>query len=462
MERTDMERTAGQNITEGSIWKGLLLYFFPIWFGSLFQQMYTTVDAAIVGQFVGKEALAALGGTTSLLVDLTIGFFIGASAGVGVVISHCYGAKDEKRLKYAVHQSVRIAVLCGLVLTVIGIVAAPTALRLLHAPEEIMADAAVYLRVYFCGAVASLIYNMGSGILRAVGDAKRPLYFLIFTTIVNIVLDILFVAVFRMGVFGAALATVLSQAASAALILYTLLRTTDSYRLVLREAGHYADTFRKMLRLGIPAGLQYTVYTISNLIIQAQINLLGTDVAAAWTATSKIDGIFWLTMTAFGTTMTTFTGQNYGAEKWNRVRQGMYRGIVISFGLVVCICVPILLLAEPLMRIFTADAAVLTLGVQILFFMVPTYFTYAPTELLGGIIKGLGNSFVPMVLSAVSVCALRSLWALLAPMVRPGLETVMFSYPFSWIVSSVLYILYYNFGSFMKQIRSRELAKGEI
>lgn len=453
---------SGRHITEGSIWKGLLLYFFPIWFGSVFQQMYTTVDAAIVGRFVGKEALAALGGTTSLLVDLTVGFFIGASAGVGVVISHCYGAADGKRLEYAVHQAIRIAVVCGIVLTIVGFIAAPMALRLLRAPEEIMDSATIYLRVYFCGAIASLIYNMGSGVLRAVGDAKRPLYFLIFTTIVNIILDILFVAVFQMGVFGAALATVLSQAASAALVLYTLLKTTDNYRLVLQGQGQYPETFRKILRLGLPAGLQYTVYTISNLIIQAQINLLGTDVVAAWTAISKIDGIYWLTMTAFGTTMTTFTGQNYGAEKLERVRQGMHRGIVIALGLVACICGPILLLAEPLMKIFTTDASVVALGVHILFFLVPTYFTYTPTELLGGIIRGLGNSFVPMLLSAISVCVLRSLWALIAPTIWPGLETVMFSYPLSWIISSILYILYYNFGSFMKNIWQKEAAKGAI
>ncbi|MBQ5789131.1 MAG: polysaccharide biosynthesis C-terminal domain-containing protein, partial [Thermoguttaceae bacterium] len=210
--------------------------------------------------------------------------------------------EDKERLKYAVHQAIRIAVVCGMVLMSVGFIGTPTALRLLRAPEEIMESATIYLRVYFCGAIASLIYNMGSGVLRAVGDAKRPLYFLIFTTIVNILLDVLFVAVFRLGVFGAALATVLSQVTSAALILYTFLKTTDSYRLVLRDQGQYPETFRKILRLGLPAGLQYTVYTISNLIIQTQINLLGTDVVAAWTATSKIDGIFWLTMTAFPAT----------------------------------------------------------------------------------------------------------------------------------------------------------------
>lgn len=456
-----MGKAAGRNITEGSIGKGLLLYFFPIWFGSIFQQMYTTVDAAVVGRFVGKEALAALGGTTSLLVDLSVGFFIGASGGAGVVISHCYGAKDKERLKYAVHESIKISVFCGMALMILGFFGVPTALRWMNAPAEIMADATTYLRVYFCGIIPSLIYNMGSGALRAVGDAKRPLYFLIFTTIVNITLDIVFVAIFDMGILGAALATILSQTASAALVLKTLLQTKESYRLQLRDVQVYPETFRKIVRLGLPSGCQYSLYTISNLIIQAQINLFGTDVVAAWTAISKLDGIFWLTMTAFGTAMTTFTGQNYGAGKMERVRKGMHVGILISIGLVACICGPILLLARPLLGIFTMDAAVLALGMDFIFFMVPTYFTYTPTELLGGIIKGLGNSFVPMLISAISVCAIRSLWALFAPRVWPGMETVMFSYPMSWVISSVLFILYYNFGSWMKQFKN-ETVKGEI
>lgn len=456
-----MEKATGRNITEGSIGKGLLLFFFPIWFGSIFQQMYTTVDAAVVGRFVGKEALAALGGTTSLLVDLSVGFFIGASGGAGVVISHCFGAEDKERLKYAVHESVKIAVLCGVGLMFLGFFGTPTALRWMHAPADIMEGATLYLRVYFCGVIPSLLYNMGSGILRAVGDAKRPMYFLIFTTIVNIILDIVFVAVLGMGILGAALATIVSQTASAALVLKTLLQTKESYRLVFRGFKEYPETFRKIIRLGLPSGFQYTLYTISNLIIQAQINLFGTDVVAAWTAISKLDGIFWLTMTAFGTTMTTFAGQNYGAGRMERVRKGMHVGVGIAVGLTACVCGPILLFAKPLLGIFTTDAAVVSLGLGYIFFMVPTYFTYTPTELLGGIIKGLGNSFVPMLISAVSVCAIRSLWALFAPMVWPGMKTVMFSYPLSWVISSVLFILYYNFGPWMRQFK-KETVKGEI
>ena len=324
-----MEKVSGRDIIEGSIWKSLLFYFFPIWFGSIFQQMYTTVDAVVVGRFVGKEALAALGGTSSLLVDLSVGFFIGASAGAGVVISHCYGAGDRERLRYSVHASMKLAVICGAALTVVGFLLTPMALRWMNTPADVLEGATIYLRVYFCGVIPSLLYNMGSSVLRAVGDAKRPLYFLIFTTVVNIGLDVLFVAVFKMGIFGAALATILAQVFSAVLVLRTLLNTNESYRLVLGGCEAYPEVFRQIVRLGLPSGFQYMLYTVSNLVVQAKVNLLGTDVAAAWAVISKLDGIFWLTMTAFGTAITTFTGQNYGAGKMDRVHRGMHVGIVL-------------------------------------------------------------------------------------------------------------------------------------
>lgn len=438
-----MKKTSGRDIIEGSIWKSLLLYFFPIWFGSIFQQMYTTVDAVVVGRFVGKEALAALGGTSGLLVDLSVGFFIGASAGAGVVISHCYGAGDRERLKYSIYASMKLALICGAALTVVGILVTPMALRWMNTPADVIEGATIYLRVYFCGVIPSLLYNMGSSVLRAVGDAKRPLYFLIFTTVVNIGLDVLFVAVFKMGIFGAALATILAQASSAVLVLRTLLNTNESYRLVLGGCEVYPEVFQQIVRLGLPSGFQYMLYTVSNLVVQAKVNLLGTDVAAAWAVISKLDGVFWLTMTAFGTAITTFTGQNYGAGKMDRVHRGMHVGIVLSFGLTAGICLPLLIFARPLIGIFSTDETVLDLGLQYTFFLVPTYFTYTGTELLGGVIKGTGNSFVPMLITGVSAFGIRSLWAMFAPMFWPGMNTIMMSYPISWSISTILFIIYY-------------------
>lgn len=438
-----MGRTFEKDITKGSIWKNILLYFFPVWFGAVFQQMYTTVDAVIVGQFVGKEALAALGGTSGLLVDLSVGFFIGASAGAGVVVSHCYGAKDNERLRYAVRTSMKLALAAGAVLMVVGFLGTPAALQWMNAPEDILASAALYLKVYFMGVIPSLLYNMGSGILRAVGDAKRPLMFLIFTTFFNIGLDLLFVGIWNMGILGAALATIVSQAVSAVLILRTLLTTGESYRLVLGKCGSHPEILQKIIRLGLPSGFQYMFYTISNIVIQAQINLFGTNVVAAWTAINKIEGIFWLTMGAFGTSIMTFVGQNYGAGKMDRVKKCTWIGLIMAFGLTAGICIPVLVSAGTLLRLFTKDAAVLALALDYTYFLIPMYFTYTGTELFGGIIRGKGNSFVPMMITGISAFVIRILWAVTAPQIWPGMHTVMLSYPISWTLSTLLFVVYY-------------------
>ena len=446
-----MAKTGSRDITQGSIWKNLLLYFFPIWFGSIFQQLYTTVDAVIVGRYVGTEALAALGGTSSLLVDLLVGFFIGASAGAGVVISHLFGAKDDKRLKYAVRTSMKLAVAAGFFLMIVGFFMAPVAMEWMNTPADVLPGATLYLRVYFMGVIPSLIYNMGSGILRAVGDAKRPLYYLVFTTIVNIILDLLFVAYLDMGIFGAALATILSQFVSAALVLKTLLRTNESYRLELRKCEKYREILIQILKIGLPAGCQYTMYTVSNIIIQTQINALGTSVVAAWTAINKLEGMFWLTMGAFGTTIMTFTGQNYGAGKMDRVRKGFYVGLMLSIGLTIGICAPILIYAWDLVHIFSKDPEVIQLGVDFIYFLIPTYCTYTGTELFGGIIKGKGNSFTPMIITGISAFAIRSIWSILAPMVWPGMNTIMLGYPLSWTISTTLFIVYFVVSGQLKE-----------
>ena len=446
-----MAKTGSRDITQGSIWKNLLLYFFPIWFGSIFQQLYTTIDAVIVGRYVGTEALAALGGTSSLLVDLLVGFFIGASAGAGVVISHLFGAKDDKRLKYAVRTSMKLAVAAGFLLMIVGFFMAPVAMEWMNTPADVLPGATLYLRVYFMGVIPSLIYNMGSGILRAVGDAKRPLYYLVFTTIVNIILDLLFVAYLDMGIFGAALATILYQFVSAALVLKTLLRTNESYRLELRKCEKYREILIQILKIGLPAGCQYTMYTVSNIIIQTQINALGTSVVAAWTAINKLEGMFWLTMGAFGTTIMTFTGQNYGAGKMDRVRKGFYVGLALSIGLTIGICAPILIYAWDLVHIFSKDPEVIQLGVDFIYFLIPTYCTYTGTELFGGIIKGKGNSFAPMIITGISAFAIRSIWSILAPMVWPGMNTIMLGYPLSWTISTTLFIVYFVVSGQLKE-----------
>ena len=310
-------------ITEGVIWKQLLFFFFPILFGTFFQQLYNTTDAVIVGKFVGKEALAAVGGPASTLINLLIGFFTGLSSGATVILAQYYGAKKQDDVRRTVHTAMALSVAGGAVIMVLGMLFSGAALRAMNTPDEILSMSAVYMRVYFLGVIPSLVYNMGSGILRAVGDSKRPLYFLVLSCLVNIVLDIFFVTILKMGVVGVAVATALSQVVSALMVMMTLMRTDESYRLVLCEIRFHPVLLHNIIRIGLPAGIQSTMYSASNLIIQSSINAFGTDTIAAWTAYGKVDGIFWMIMGAYGVSITTFAGQNFGAGKYDRIRKSV-------------------------------------------------------------------------------------------------------------------------------------------
>lgn len=444
--------TDKNDFTSGSIVKKLILYFLPIWMGVIFQQFYTTADAIIVGTYAGKAALAALGGTTSLLVDLTIGFFIGASAGGGVAISHCFGAKDFDRLKYAIREVMVLAVGCGAVLSVVGFVCTPWALRMMNAPEDVMGPALIYLRIYYCGAIFSLIYNMGSAVLRALGDSKRPLMYLILASVINIVLDIVLVAICKLGAGGAAFATIFAQAVCAVLIIYQLTHADEEVRLSVAPVKAYPEIFRKIIVLSVPLGLQYTMYTCSNLVIQALVNVYGTDWIAGWTVLLKMDGIFWFTMTAFGTAVTGFVGQNYGAGLYDRMKKSVRYGTAILLGLTVSITALLLVFAKPIVALFTKDPDVTATSLHFIKLLVPTYWTYIFTELYGGVMKGAGNSMAPLIFTGTAAFAIRSVVAVAISRMWPGIDTLVMSYPISWIISSLMFTIYYFWGRWMPEI----------
>jgi putative MATE family efflux protein len=320
------------DLTQGVIWKKLLRFFLPIVIGTLFQQLYNTVDAIVVGRFVGVKALAAVGGSAAVILNLLIGFFIGLSVGATVIIAQYFGANDSKNIFKAVHTSIAFCLVTGAVLTVVGVLITPWSLRVVHNPAEIMGLSETYLRIFFYGTIPVMIFNMGSGILRAVGDSQRPLYYLMFCCGMNIGLDLLFVAVFKMGVAGAAWATVISQLFSAVLILLRLCRTQELYKLTLRKIRFYPGMLKNMLRIGIPTGIESVTYSVSNLIIQAGINHFGTTVVAASNASSKVDGIYWAIMQAFGVAITAFVGQNFGAGKYDRMKQSVRVTMKIAHG----------------------------------------------------------------------------------------------------------------------------------
>ena len=449
-KRTGTETNINQ-ITEGVIWKQLLAFFFPILFGTFFQQLYNTTDAIVVGNFVGKQALAAVGGPASTLINLLVGFFTGLSSGATVVISQFYGAKHKDDVRKAVHTSIALSIAGGAVIMVLGIAFAGVALRAMNTPEDIMGMSLTYMRIYFLGVIPSLIYNMGSGILRAVGDSKRPLYFLIASTLTNIVLDLFFVLVLRMGVAGVAIATSLSQVSSAAMVMYALMKTDDMYRLYLREIRFSPSILSAIIRIGLPAGLQSTMYSVSNLIIQASINSFGTDTIAAWTAYSKIDGMFWMVMSAYGVSITTFAGQNFGAGKYDRIHKSVRVCIGMSAFTSVLLSAIVLAGGRFFLGLFTDDPGVADIGMSIIHVIAPTYITYICIEILGGTARGCGDSIIPMLLTCFGVCVLRVIWILGIVPIHRDLATVAFSYPLTWTVTSVMFIVYYLRGNWLKR-----------
>lgn len=438
-------------ITEGVIWKQLLFFFFPILLGTFFQQLYNPADAIIVGKFVGKEALAAVGGTTGTLINLFVNLFVGVSSGTTVTIAQHFGGHNYDDVRRTVHTSILMAVVGGLCMTVLGLLVSRPLLTAMGTPADIMDHALTYLRVYFFGIVAAFLYNIGSGILRAVGDTQRPLYFLMAACLTNIFLDLVLVVVFRLGVLGVALATLSSQILAAGLVIFTLMHSNQVYRLFPEELKFTPHVLRSVLKVGIPAGLQSNMYTISNMIIQSAINTFGTNTIAAWTAFGKIDGFFWMILSAYGISVTTFVGQNFGAQKYDRIRQSVRICLGLTLGTAVFCSFFLYFFCEPIFKIFTDDLLVMTEGMQMLRFLVPFYATYICIEVLSGAIRGVGDSLVPMIMTGCGVCLLRIVWVFAALPLRHEMTTVMFSYPLTWSITSLLFVIYYLRGGWLRR-----------
>ena len=435
--------TSSNGITEGVIWQQLLAFFFPILYGTFFQQLYNTADAIIVGQFLGKEALAAVGGGTGTAINLLIGFFTGLAAGATVIISQHYGAKNDEKVSASIHTAIALALVGGLIISIVGYVFTKPMLELIGTPDDVLPLAVSYMQIYFLGGIPVVMYNMGAGIFRAMGDSRSPFYFLIASCLTNIVLDLLFVGVFGMNVEGAAIATVISQVLSMILIFITLMRRKDSARLRIRKIAFDRTLLRQMLMIGFPAGIQSIMYTISNLIIQAAINQYGTDTAAAWAGWSKLDQIFWMFINAFSIAITTFVGQNFGAGKIDRARKGVLTVTIMAAASTLAIEAGYFLVGRYGLMLFITDSAVLEIGVSIMKYIVPWYITYIAIELLSGAIRGVGKSLIPTLISVFGICVLRIVWIYISPAINPTLFGVLFSYPFSWVVTSLLFIIYY-------------------
>lgn len=431
-------------ITEGVIWKQLLLFFFPLLFGTFFQQLYNTVDAVIVGRYVGKEALAAVGGAAAMIINLFVGFFVGISAGATVTISQFFGGGRMREVKDAIHTSIALAVAAGALIMAAGLIWSPQALVWMDTPQETMRESVLYIRIYFLGMIGNLIYNMGAGILRAMGDSRRPLYFLIASCVVNVVLDIFFVIVLEMGVEGVAIATILSQVFSAVLVCLALSRLDGEYRLELKGIQFHGWVLKRIIAIGLPAGFQSLMYSVSNVIIQVDVNNFGTSTVAAWTAYSKVDALFWMVVSAFGISVTTFVGQNYGAGLYKRVRSGVRQCLLVTAIFTILISAALYPSGGMLLKLFSKDAEVIEIGIMMIHFMVPTYISYICIEIYSGALRGMGSAFIPTLITGGGICVLRVVWLFLAVPRWPHLKTVMLSYPITWVTTSLLFIVYYQ------------------
>ena len=437
------------DITQGVIWKQLLAFFFPLWFGTFFQQLYNTVDTVVVGQFVGKTALAAVGSTT-VIVNLTVGIFTGLSAGAVVAIAQRYGARMGEDVHKSVHTAMLLAILVGAVFMVAGFLLTPWALRAMNTTEDALPGAILYLQVFFLGMIPNLIYNMGTGVLRAVGDSRRPLYFLIAASLCNIVLDLLLVVVFHLGVLGVAIATVASQILSAVLVVLSLMRAEGApFQLFPRELSFHRQPLQAVLHIGVPTALQSVMYNVSNIVIQASINSFGTNAVAAWTAYGKMDVIFWMTITAMAQSVTTFAGQNYGAGQYSRLKKSVRVSVGMSTVITLAISTVMVVFARPILSIFTPDHEVLEIGVGMVRFLAPCYITYILVELLSGAMRGAGKSLVPTLITVFGVCGLRLAWLFLAVPLHNTIPMVEASYPITWTVTSLALLVYYCFGKWL-------------
>ena len=404
-----------------------------------------------MGNFVGTEALAAVGGPAAVLINFLVNLFVGLSSGATVIVAQYYGARQMQELRRTVHTALALAIAAGLGIMILGIALSYPAMVLMGTPAEVMDYSLIYLRIYFVGSIASFLYNVGSSVLRAIGDTKRPLYFLIAACLTNIVLDLVFVVGFGLEVLGVALATVLSQMVSAVLVMLVLCRPDSIFCIARKEIRFHPDILKSILRIGLPTGLQSDMYTISNMLIQSCINSFGTNTMAAWTAFCKLDAFYWMISGAFGISITTFVGQNFGAQRYDRVRKSVRVCLLLSLVTALLVSGLYALGAQPLLRMFSTDTQVIDIGTFILWRMSPFYFTFICVEVMAGAIRGTGDSLKPMLLTCGGVCVLRVVWIFTVLPLDRTFGTLLLSYPMTWSITSLLFIIYYVRGNWMRR-----------
>lgn len=440
-EKKTGEGTKGVLMTEGVIWKQILSFSLPLLVGNLFQQLYNTVDSIVVGNYVSSQALAAVG-TSNSLINLIIGMFLGISVGAGVIISQYYGARNDRKLHWAVHTCIALSMIGGVGMIILGVILSPKILVWMKTPEDVLQDSVTYLRIFFCGSLFNIVYNMGAGILRAVGDSRRPLYYLIVSSLTNIVLDLVFVLAFHWNIAGVAYATIISQGVSAALVLTALMRTREPYQLELSKLRIDRRMMKRILAIGIPSGIQQSIISLSNVIVQANINVYGSAAMAGFGSYSKVEGFVMLPLQTTCMAATTFTGQNIGAKKYDRVKKGIVQGILMSAVYTSAVSVLLFLLGKNVLQVFSSDREVIAYGEEVISIIVPFYLTMTVHQIIMGTLRGAGRTFSTMLIAVGNMCVLRMIYINFLVPLSPSFHAVVMCYPVTWITTVTMDLLY--------------------
>ena len=430
-------------LTEGSIWKKIILFAIPVFWGNVFQQLYTIVDSLIVGNFIGNDALAAVSSSGNLIF-LMVGFFNGIAMGAGVVISKYFGAKDYKKLQLAIHTDIAFGLVASVILTILGIIFTPQILKWMGTPESVLPNSILFFRIYFVGVTAVVMYNIAVGILQAIGDSRHPLYYLIVASIVNVALDLFFVGVLKLGVGSAALATVISQTISAILCFYRLMHYDTVYRVSLRKIRFNGPMFKQIIQLGLPSGVQNSIIGFANVIVQSNINAFGVNAMAGCGAYSKIEGFAFLPITCFSMALTTFVGQNLGAGRFDRVKKGAKFGIACSVTMAEIVGIIIWIGAPIFIRLFNDDPTVIAFGTKQSRTEALFYCLLAFSHCIAGIMRGAGKAIVPMVTMLITWCLIRITYITVAVHLVPKIGVIFWAYPLTWSLSSIIFLIYYK------------------
>lgn len=431
------------DMTTGNITRHIISFALPLLIGNIFQQLYNTVDTWVVGKFVSNEAYAAVG-TVGPIINMLIGFFMGLSSGAGVVISQYYGAKRFAEVEKTVHTAITMTLILGIAFTGLGLFMTPYMLTLMKTPENVLPESTAYLTIYFSGILGLMLYNIGAGVLRAVGDSKRPFYYLVVCAVMNTVLDLVFVIQFKMGVKGVALATILSQATSAILVMITLLRTDECIRLRLKKLRLHWEMLKKIFRVGIPAAIQMAITAFSNIFVQSYINFFGDNCMSGWTTYAKVDQLLFLPMQSIALASTTFVGQNLGCNQVERAREGVRKALTISLISTVVLMVPVLIFSPEIVAFFNSKSEVVQYGSMLLRWLSPFYVLCCFNQIYSGALRGAGNSKAPMIFMLASFVAFRQIYLFAMSNIWNEIIPIAMSYPAGWLLCSILTGVYYH------------------